>query len=42
LLGKPELRRTMGEAGRTRLATCFSVEQMTDKILAVYHALLRG
>lgn len=40
LLGDPVLRRTMGEAGRARILTEFSVEAMVAGNLAVYRAVL--
>ncbi|MGH3129782.1 MAG: glycosyltransferase [Gaiellaceae bacterium] len=36
LLGDPELRRRMGEAGRRRIAERFSVAAMTERVLAIY------
>lgn len=41
LLDDPELRRTLGDAGRARARAEFSVAQMTDRTLAVYEDGLR-
>ena len=41
LLADPGLRRRLGEAGRERVATTFSVEQMVRGTLDVYRSVLR-
>jgi glycosyltransferase involved in cell wall biosynthesis len=38
LLADPGLRRTMGEAGRARLAAHFTIERLTDEFLEEYEA----
>lgn len=41
LLNDPEKARRMGEAGRQRLESVFSLQSMIDQTAAVYHRLLR-
>jgi glycosyltransferase involved in cell wall biosynthesis len=41
LLQDEERRTALGRAGRQRLANCFTLEQMFDKIESVYHEALR-
>lgn len=41
LLGQPELRQRMGEAGRERAVAHFSVERMAADILAAYRSVLQ-
>ena len=38
LLSDPERRRAMGQHGRQRIQNHFRLEQMTDRLLAAYHA----
>jgi glycosyltransferase involved in cell wall biosynthesis len=40
LLGDPQLRARLGEAGRRRVAEEFSVAQMVDKTVALYRSLV--
>ena len=40
LIDDPALRQTMGEAGRERYLNMFTLDQMVDKTLAVYHDVL--
>lgn len=42
LLGDPDLRTRLGEAGRRRVAEEFSVKQMVDKTVSVYRQLVPG
>jgi glycosyltransferase involved in cell wall biosynthesis len=42
LLGDPELRTQLGEAGRRRVVEEFSVKQMVDKTVSVYRRLVPG
>ncbi len=39
-IDSPLLRQTMGEAGRKRFLNMFTLEQMVEKTLAVYHDVL--
>ncbi|WP_297853548.1 glycosyltransferase [Meiothermus sp.] len=41
LIDNPQLRRQMGMAGRARYEAHFTLEQMLDKILAVYEKVLK-
>jgi glycosyltransferase involved in cell wall biosynthesis len=41
LLAAPELRRSLGDAGRARVASTFSVAQMVQGTLDVYRSILR-
>jgi glycosyltransferase involved in cell wall biosynthesis len=41
LLGQPELRRRMGEAGRLRAVREFTVERMTANIVSAYRSVLQ-
>ena len=41
LLGNPERRRVLGEAGRERVRNDFSVARMTDRTIAVYEGVAR-
>jgi len=40
LLGAPEMRRSMGQRGREKVLESFSIEQVTDRIEAVYRETL--
>ena len=42
LLADPEARRTMGARGREKVLESFSIERVTDRIEAVYRAILDG
>ena len=42
LLSDPEARRTMGARGREKVLESFSIERVTDRIEAVYSAILDG
>jgi len=42
ILADPEMRRTMGEAGRARVEREFNVTAMMDRIAAIYRELLIG
>ena len=42
LLSDPEVRQTMGARGRERVLESFSIERVTDRIEAVYRAILDG
>lgn len=40
MLGSPEMRRSMGQRGREKVLESFSIEQVTDRIEAVYRETL--
>ena len=42
LLSDPEVRKTMGARGREKVLESFSIERVTDRIEAVYRAILDG
>src|SRR5436853_602660 len=42
LLSDPKARRTMGARGREKVLESFSIERVTDRIEAVYRAILDG
>jgi glycosyltransferase involved in cell wall biosynthesis len=42
LLGQPQLRRRMGEAGRTRVSERFTVERMAADIVSAYRVVLQA
>jgi rhamnosyl/mannosyltransferase len=42
LIGDPALRQRLGAAGKARIASTFSVEQMVRATLEVYRAILRS